>query len=316
MLPGIALCAALMGCAFAVRALPGLSSFSPLILAIALGIVVRNTVGRPEAARSGIRFSMRTLLRVAIVALGAQISLGRMASIGLTGVAIALGCLVATFVLTERLAPLFGVERGLARLIAAGTSVCGAAAVVAANDVVRSSDEDVAYAVATVTVFGSLAVFAYPLLPFSLVFAPHAYGVWAGASIHEIAQVVAAGFARGAVAGEAGIVTKLVRVMMLAPLLLVLSAGNRNAGARPPIPWFAFGFIGMVIATSVVPLPRPLLAAVNVVDQALFAMALGAMGLETSIVALRRKGFRPLALAAVASLFIATVAYSLVRIAG
>ena len=107
-------------------------------------------------------------------------------------------------------------------MIAAGTSICGASAVIATNTVTNGDDEDVAYAVACVTIFGSVAMFAYPLLPTLLHLDPHAFGLWSGASIHEIAQVVAATFQDGKRAGEFGTIAKLSRVMLLAPVVIVL----------------------------------------------------------------------------------------------
>ena len=107
-------------------------------------------------------------------------------------------------------------------MIAAGTSICGASAVIATNTVTKAHDEDVAYAVACVTVFGSIAMFVYPLLPGLLHLDPHAFGLWSGASIHEIAQVVAAAFQDGQQAGEFGTIAKLSRVMMLAPVVIGL----------------------------------------------------------------------------------------------
>jgi uncharacterized integral membrane protein (TIGR00698 family) len=149
-------------------------------------------------------------------------------------------------------------------LIAAGTSICGASAVIATNTVTNTKDEDVAYAAACVTVFGSLSMFVYPLLPVLLHLDPHVYGLWAGASIHEVAQVVAAAFQNGQTAGEFGTIAKLTRVMMLAPVVILLgwlavrgrsSSANHGSAARAPMPWFVFGFVAMVAINSVVVIP-------------------------------------------------------------
>ena len=115
------------------------------------------------------------------------------------------------------------------QLIAAGTSICGASAVIATNTVTRASDEDVAYAVASVTVFGSVSILLYPALAGLLQLTPHAFGLWAGASIHEIAQVVAAAFQNGTEAGNFATIAKLGRVMLLAPMILPLSYYSAKA---------------------------------------------------------------------------------------
>ncbi len=166
--------------------------------------------------------------------------------------------LAATFVVTTLLGRLLGVEAKLTQLIAAGTSICGASAVIATNSVTEGSDEDVAYAVACVTVFGSLSMFLYPVLPALLHLDPHRYGLWAGASIHEIAQVVAATFQNGREAGDFGTIAKLSRVALLAPMVILLglvAARRRPQGARPaggiPVPWFVLGFLALIGVNSV-----------------------------------------------------------------
>jgi uncharacterized integral membrane protein (TIGR00698 family) len=218
-----------------------------------------------------------------------------------------------------------GVERKLAQLIAAGTSICGASAVIATNTVTSAPDEAVAYAVACVTVFGSIAMFAYPLLPGLLDLDPHGFGLWAGASIHEIAQVVAAAFQDGQQAGEFATVAKLSRVMLLAPMVMALglmasrNARQSDAGAastRPPMPWFVLGFVAMVGVNSLVTLPPQAKAWIVAVTTFLLSIALAAMGLETDIGKLTAKGFRPVLLGALAFLFIAGFSLALIKLIG
>lgn len=319
-LPGIAACAAVAGVAYGLRRLPGVHDFSPMIIAIALGMLVRNTIGVPAALTAGIGFSMRRLLRLAIILLGLQLTFGQVAETGVRGVAVILAAVAATFLFTLAVGRLMGADRRLTRLIAAGTSICGASAVAAANSVVDAHDEDVAYAVACVTVFGSVAMFAYPLLQGILGLAPRDYGLWAGSSIHEIAQVVAATFAVGREAGDFGTVAKLTRVMTLAPMVFAMAAflpAPGEAGSerpRAPLPWFVLGFIALVAVNSVVGLPDALKAETGVVSTFLLTMALAAMGLETSFVRLRAKGLKPALTGALASLFIASLSLILIRL--
>jgi uncharacterized integral membrane protein (TIGR00698 family) len=320
LLPGLALTAAIAALAFGIHALPGFAALSPLILAIVIGIVLHNAFGTPALAVPGIKFSLRRVLRLAIVLLGLQLTAAQVATVGGTGVAIVAASLVATFLFTKAAGRLLGVEPRLAELIAAGTSICGASAVIATNTVTRGSDEDVAYAVACVTVFGSLSMLIYPLLPGLLHLDPHAYGLWSGSSIHEIAQVVAAAFQGGQAAGELGTVAKLTRVMMLAPMILALglAARGRSAGkgeGRVPTPWFVLGFIAMVVVNSLVPIPPAVNSDIALVTTFLLSMALAAMGLETSIGKLRARGLRPLALGAAAWLFIALFSLGLIKFA-
>ncbi|UEM23624.1 YeiH family protein [Skermanella mucosa] len=308
--------------AFALGRIPGLTGFSPLILAILIGILFRAVAGMPARARPGVVLSMRSLLRLAIVLLGLQLTAGQVAEVGLAGIAVIVVTVVCTFGFTVGLGRLMGLERGLTELIAAGTSICGASAVVAANTVTRARDEDVAYAVACVTVFGSVAMIIYPLLAGPIGLDPNAYGIWAGASIHEVAQVVAAAFQGGSEAGEIGSVAKLSRVMMLAPVVVALSllasrrvhrGGDTGGQGRTPVPWFVLGFIGMVCINSVVAIPMEAKAVTTAATTFLLSLALAGMGLETDLAKLRARGLRPLALGGIASLFIAGFSLGLIK---
>ncbi|ALK09230.1 YeiH family protein [Blastochloris viridis] len=307
LLPGLALTGAVAGAAALLHLLPGLGDVSPMILAIVLGIAVRNLVGTPNWARAGFAFAVRRVLRFAIVLLGLQLTTAQVAAVGAGGLAIIAASLAATFLVTLWLGRLLKVERDLAVLIGAGTSICGASAVIAANTAVNASDEDVAYAVASVTVFGSLAMVLFPLVPGLLGLTPHAYGLWTGAAIHEIAQVVAAAFQGGPAAGEFGTVAKLTRVMMLAPLVLALAAGARRRGERrqAPLPWFVAGFAALVALNSTVAIPAEVKAPLVAATPFLLSVALAAMGLETDVRRLAAKGLGPLWLGLFAALFIA-----------
>ena len=317
LLPGIALAAALAATAFALHSLPGLRVLSPMILSILLGITFHNLLGTPAQAKAGVTFALRRILRFAIILLGLQLTAQQIAEVGGTGVAIVGATLIATFLATKLLGRLLGVEHGLTELIAAGTSICGASAVVAVNTVTGAKDEDVAYAVACVTVFGSIAMFLYPLLPALLHLSPHDFGLWSGASIHEIAQVVAASFQDGRSAGEFGTIAKLTRVSMLAPVVLALGvAARRRHGrghARAPMPWFVLGFVALVIVNSLIVIPAPSKAAIVMITTFLLSVALAAMGLETDLRKLAARGMRPATLGALSSLFISGFSLTLIK---
>jgi uncharacterized integral membrane protein (TIGR00698 family) len=321
--PGLTLVAAIVGVAFAVRQVPGLGILSPMIVAILLGIAVRNTIGAPAAAHPGVAFSARRLLRVGIVLLGAQLTASQIAEVGATGLAILAASVFATFLVTQWLGRLIGVDRKLTELIAGGTSICGASAVIATNTVTAAPEEDVAYALACVTLFGSIAMFVYPLLPGLLDLTPRSYGLWAGASIHEIAQVVGATFQDSREAGEYGTVAKLTRVMMLAPVVMTLgllaarrlAPGAGSVGrAKAPVPWFVLGFAALVVVNSIFPVPAEARAVLGVVAIALLSMALAALGLAADIGKLRAKGAKPLLLGLMATLFIAAFSLTLVKL--
>jgi len=330
-LPGILLTAAIAGSAFALHDAPGVAAFSPMILAIAIGIAFHNLIGTPRRARAGVAFSLRRILRFAIILLGLQLTAEQVVSVGPSGLAVILTTLFATFTFTKWLGRMLGIEPKLVELIAAGTSICGASAVVATNTVTDAPDEDVAYAVACVTVFGSIAMFVYPMLPGLLHLSPHSFGLWAGSSIHEIAQVVAASYQDGKLSGDFATIAKLSRVMMLAPVVIGLGfaararrgeghggegrGGEGRGRSRPvPLPWFVLGFIALVGVNSVVAVPPALKAEIVTATTFLLSMALAAMGLETDIRKLRAKGFKPFILGSAAFLFIAGFSLMLVEI--
>lgn len=324
-LPGVAMTAAIAAIAYFLHKLPVLSAFSPMILATLMGAAFNNTVGTPATARPGVVFSMKRILRLAIILLGLQLTASQVAAVGLGGVGIIAAGLVCTFAFTVLMGRVLKVDPKLAELIAAGTSICGASAVICTNTVTEAPDEDVVYAVACVTVFGSLAMFLYPLLPGLLHLDAHAYGLWTGASIHEIAQVVAAAFQDGQQAGQFGTVAKLTRVMMLAPMVIALGViaarrlnkqGPAEKRKAPPLPWFVLGFIALVALNSVVHIPASAKPTIVAVTTFLLSMALAAMGLETEFRKLKAKGLRPLLLGACAWLFIGCFTLALVKLTG
>lgn len=319
--PGLALTGGIAALAFALRLVPGVSVLSPMILAVLIGVLVHNFVGAPHAARAGMAFSLRTILRFAIILLGLQITARQAADLGGGGLAMIAAALASTLVFTLVLGRALGVPRGLALLIGVGTSICGASAVLAAKAATGGEDDDAAYAVACVTVFGTLAMFAYPLAQGFLHLSPRAYGLWAGASIHEIAQAVAASFQAGGDAGQFGTIAKLTRVAMMAPVVIalgemtsLLGLAGQGERSRPPFPWFLIGFLALSAFNSFVAIPPSISAPIGTATAFLLSMAMAAMGLHTDIGHIRSRGLRPLALGFVASLFIALFALVMVRL--
>lgn len=329
LLPGLVLTFVIAGTACLLRQVPGFDRLSPLILAIVIGTGFHNTVGTPARCRAGVLFSLRRLLRLGIILLGLQLTFLQVIAVGGRGIAVILLTVAATFLVTTWLGQRLGVDRKLAQLIAAGTSICGASAVIATNAVTEGSDEDVAYAVACVTIFGSLAMFLYPALDTLLRLEPLAYGLWAGASIHEIAQVVAAAFQAGKEAGDFATIAKLSRIILLAPLVILLGelarrrtrrhahgAHGQKARAAAPLPWFVLGFLAMIAVNSLAVVPQTAKPAIVHLTTFLLTVALAAMGLETDIRKLKARGWTPLLLGAASWLFIGGFSLGLVALLG
>lgn len=320
LLPGLLLTGAIAALSIWLAQIDWLQSrgISALTLAIVLGMLAGNAVygQMADAAAPGVQFSKARLLRLGIVLYGLRLTFQDIGNVGWSGVAIDALVLCSTFGLACFLGTrVFGLDRNTAMLIGAGSSICGAAAVMAAEPVLRGRAEQVMVAVATVVVFGTLSMFLYPVL-WQLNLQHHfvpmsqqAFGVFTGSTVHEVAQVVAAGRAVSEHAGDTAVITKMVRVMMLAPFLLLLSAwiarhrGTGQAAEAPgcgiAIPWFALGFVAVAGLNSLALLPQAVVHAVTDIDTVLLAMAMAGLGLTTHASAIRKAGVKPLALAAV-----------------
>jgi uncharacterized integral membrane protein (TIGR00698 family) len=315
---GVLLAALLGVAAMALGRLPWLKGhgFSPLAIAIALGMLIGNSVYPRIGALAGpgVNFSKQRLLRIGIVFFGLRLTVQDIAAVGFAGVVVDLVMVCSTFLLAcwvgERW---LGLERKAAMLIGIGSAICGAAAVMGAEPVVRARAEQVTVAIATVVGFGTVAIFLYPLLysiNLGVALVPggeQGFGIYIGSTVHEVAQVVAAAQSVGAAAGGSAVIAKMVRVMLLAPFLVALSlwlarshageAGRQRAGAH--VPWFALGFIGMVLFNSLHWLPGSVVGPLTDLDTLLLAMAMAALGLTTRAAAIVHAGPRPLLLALV-----------------
>lgn len=319
MLPGLMLCAAIAVASIELGKVAWLAShgISALTIAIMLGIVAGNSLF-PFIAKpcdTGVMFSKQKLLRLGIILYGFRVTFQDIGQVGLAGVAIDAIVLTSTFALALVLGcKVFKLDRDTTILIGAGSAICGAAAIMATEPIVRGRAEQVTVAVSTVVVFGTLGIFLYPMLyelnlQWHLIGAsPAQFGVYIGSTVHEVAQVVAAGRSIDPEAANAAVIAKMVRVMMLAPFLLTLSvwrspdrscSGTSMAPKRGiTVPWFAFIFVAVVAVHSTAVLPEVVVRRVIDIDTMLLAMAMAALGLTTHVSAIRRAGIKPLMLAA------------------
>jgi uncharacterized integral membrane protein (TIGR00698 family) len=324
---GVGLTGALAAAGTALAQLPWVQrlGLSGLTLTIALGILVGNTLFAHVAAftASGVDFSKSTLLRLGIILYGFRITFPQIAEVGWSGALIDGLIVCLTFTIAVQLGTrVFKLDRQTSMLIGAGSAICGAAAVMATEPVVRGQAHKVSVAVATVVLFGTIAMFIYPLLYPHLGLSQQAFGIFAGSTIHEVAQVIAAGRSVGEAVARTAVIEKMLRVMMLAPFLLLLSAtqlshatANDTAGkAHIMIPWFAVLFIAASAINSLQILPAALVNGVVHVDTLLLAMAMAALGLRTHLGAIRQAGVRPLLLAASLFAFLMLGGYAINRI--
>ncbi|MFZ6747344.1 YeiH family protein [Undibacterium sp. Ren11W] len=323
-LPGLLLSAALGLLSIALGQISYLQQhgLSALTIAILIGSLLGNTLFSQMTQNygAGVNFSRQKLLRLAIVLYGLRLTFQDVAQVGIAGVLIDFLILSSTFALALLLGlKLFKLDRETVILIGAGSSICGAAAIMASEPVLQARSEKVAVAVATVVVFGSIAMFVYPVL-YSLnqqwqwlAFSEQSFGVYIGSSLHEVAQVVAAGRAVSQDAANTAVIAKMVRVMMLAPFLIWLSIyllRDKHAGedvkhhpadgalSGISFPWFTLGFMLVVGLNSLTWLSPAMVNVLIDFDTLLMAMAMAALGLSTHVSAIRQAGVKPLLLGA------------------
>jgi uncharacterized integral membrane protein (TIGR00698 family) len=331
---GLALTGALAGLGMSVAQLDAMQrlGLSGLTVTIALGIIAGNTFFPPIASRTaaGVDFSKSTLLRTGIVLFGFRITFQQIAEVGWSGVVIDALMVTLTFLIAVQLGTrIFRLDRQTSMLIGAGSAICGAAAVMATEPIVRGQAHKVSVAVATVVIFGTLAMFIYPPLYAYLGLSQHAFGIFAGSTIHEVAQVIAAGNSVSDEVAGIAVIEKMLRVMMLAPFLLLLSASQAvrqsashsaghgadhgRRGAHALVPWFALLFIAASALNSLQLLPAVAVGWLVQFDTLLLAMAMAALGLRTHGGAIRQAGVKPLLLAATLFVFLAVGGYAINR---
>lgn len=317
--PGLLLCLIAVVIAMSVNALvPGLS---PLIVAIVAGIALTNVVRLPESTSPGITLASKKLLRLGIVFLGLQLVISDIISLGVP-MLIVIVCIVAGGLLgTVAMGRLLKMKPAQALLIACGFSICGAAAVAGVEGVTDSEEEEVVTAVALVVIFGTIMIPVIPFLGQLIGMDSEMRGMWAGGSIHEIAQVVAAGGIVGGSALGVAVIVKLARVLLLAPVVAILSVrqrrhGHEAEGKRPPIvPIFIIGFLAMVILRSTLPLPEAVLTTGNFLQTALLSAAMFGLGCGVKIRNLIRVGARPFILATASTILVAGIALGGIELA-
>lgn len=313
-------------------------SFSPLIVGILLGMLYANSLrGRmPASWEPGIRLCMKQVLRMGIMLYGFRLTLSQVAAVGVPAVAIDGIVVCGTLLLGMVLGKWLKMDRDTALLTSAGSAICGAAAVLGAESVVRCEGHKTAVAVSTVVVFGTLSMFLYPLMYHAgwlAALGDTGTAIYTGSTLHEVAHVAGAAGAMdpGGSLGIAGTatITKMIRVMMLAPVLVVMGVllagrGLPDAGGRRTIavPWFAFAFLGVIGVNSLLQAATgaadvrgiPLNGAIEWADTFLLTMAMAALGTETGMKTFRQTGARPFVLAGLLYLWLLFGGYWLVRL--
>ncbi|MCU1395036.1 MAG: hypothetical protein JWM34_3464 [Ilumatobacteraceae bacterium] len=321
-LPGLGVTAIAVTVALIVHG--AVDAISPLVIAVGLGAVLANTVGVTATVRPGTQLAAKRLLRVGVVLLGFQLSLGELRALGLPGLGVVAVTVAATFFGTRWAGRKLGLSEGMSLLVATGFSICGASAIAAVEGIADADDDEVAFSVALVTLCGTLAIFVLPTVGHVVGLHGVAYGNWVGASVHDIGQVVAAATPGGAAAVKAAVIVKLTRVVLLAPLVAALSiARNRRTGSAPVaaghrrpaiVPLFVVGFLAAITIRTTGVLPTHVLDGIKFVQTLLLAAALFGLGCGVDIARLRRVGGRPLLLGLISWALVAGVAFAGTRL--
>ncbi len=323
LLPGLILTAIIS--ALALHTGAELHFVTPLIAAMAMGMILRNAFILPASYKAGIFFSMRQVLRFAVALLGVRITFEKITGLGWEGMAVALVPLAVTLVLTILIGKLLKVEPSQTVLIATGTSICGASAILTTGAITRAKEDSIIVAISSITIFGTISMLLYPFIHNVGILDLNAeqYGFWAGSSIHEVAQVIAAAFGGGEVSGELGTIVKLTRVAALVPVAFIFSYlvahGIMKKGAGTEVskvafPFFLLGFIGMVVLNSFNFFTPRAIKWIEFFDMFLLTMAMAGMGLETDFRQLMKVGYKPFFLSIFSTVIIALSSLLLIKL--
>ncbi len=287
-------------------------SFSPMIIGIILGMLYANSLRNhlPETWVPGIQFCSKKLLRLGIILYGFRLTFQDIANVGTAGILIDVIVVAVTILGGIYLGRLLKMDKEIALLTSVGSGICGAAAVLGAESTIQTKPYKTAVAVATVVIFGTISMFLYPVLYRAgvLNLTPDEMGIFAGSTLHEVAHAVGAGNAMGDDIAKVTIIVKMIRVMLLIPVLFILAywvavrarraVATASAKGKIAIPWFAVGFLAIIAFNSFNLLPAEAVDIINYIDTFLLTMAMVALGAETSIDKFKRAGAKPFILAA------------------
>ena len=332
MLHGVLLIALFSCAAFYLSGLAPIArlSLSPLIIGIVLGMLYANSLRNRLTATwvAGILFSSKQILRLGIVLYGFRLTFQDVIAVGPLALGIDAVVVVTTVCGGALVGKLLGMDRETALLTAVGSGICGAAAILGTEATLHSKPYKTAVAVSTVVVFGTLSMFLYPALYAhgTLDLTPEQTGLYTGATLHEVAHVVGAGNAMGKEISDTAIIVKMIRVMMLVPVLLVIGHfaartrkkseerdGTSVTAGKIAVPWFALGFLAVIGFNSTGWLPAAANDLINEADTFLLTMAMTALGAETNIEKFKKAGMKPFVLAAILYAWLLGGGYLLVR---
>jgi uncharacterized integral membrane protein (TIGR00698 family) len=295
-----------------------------LTWAIGLGVLAANVGVLPRAATADLGSVTKRLLRVGIVLLGFSVSFASIAALGVRLIAVVAVSLLGTLLFTTWLGRRLGLSGPRSLLIGTGFAICGASAIAAMEETARADEEDVTASIAMVTLFGTLAMVVLPLLQGPLGLSDLQFGIWAGASVHEVGQVVATASPAGAAVVATAVIVKLTRVVMLAPVVAgvsvvqrLRSSTDRDGTSRPPlVPLFVLGFLACVAVRSTGALPASGLGWITHLQVAALGAALFGMGCSVRLAPLVRKSGAVMVVSTLGTVFISAVSLAGILLVG
>ncbi|OAB38707.1 hypothetical protein PMSD_06745 [Paenibacillus macquariensis subsp. defensor] len=307
---------------------PFLTIMGQLVIAILIGITWRALIGVPDAINMGINFSSKKLLRLGIILLGMRLNLIDIFQAGIKVFLIAVIVITCTLIVVYGMAKLFKVEKRLSILTACGTAICGAAAVVAIAPQIKANDDETAIGAAIVAILGTIFTLIYTFIYPFLGLTPFGYGIFSGATLHEIAHTIAAAASGGNEAVDIAVIVKLTRVAMLVPIAILIGIWNKRLERKEqgghnkfswksiPIPWFILGFLLVSGVNSLGFVPMPIANSIVTIAYLLIAMAMAGLGLNVDLVAFKRLGMRPFAAGLIGSVILSCLGFMLVHLFG
>jgi uncharacterized integral membrane protein (TIGR00698 family) len=325
LLPGVLLCGAVAGAAMLLERLEagvlGRAWLEALVLAILVGTILRSLWSPAQIWLAGIRFSAKTLLEIAVLLLGASVSAQAIAAAGPALLIGIVGVVLVAICASYGIGRLLGLPHKMAILVACGNSICGNSAIAAVAPVIGADGRDVAASIGFTAVLGVLVVLGLPLLAPLVDLRGAGYGVLAGLTVYAVPQVLAATAPMGALAMQVGTLVKLVRVLMLGPVVLFLSllTPRRDAGRlklHRLVPWFILGFLLLSALRSFALLPGAILPPVAVATNLLTVIAMAALGLSTDLRVVSRSGARVAVTVTLSLLVLGVISLGLIRLLG
>lgn len=303
---------------------------SAVAIAIVAGILIRNLFGLPEKCKAGQTLVAKKVIRWGIILLGARLNFVEVLKIGESALVIIVICITLAILLVRYLSIKIGLPDRLGILIGVGTSICGVSAIVATSPAIEAKEEETSFAVATITIFGLLAVLFYPIIGHLLHMSDTFFGAWAGTAINDTSQVVATGFIYSDAAGKVATVVKLTRNLFMAPVIMILSSfymrkkakqegqdiKKKKIDYRKAFPLFVLGFVSMAVLRTLGVFSPEGISIIKATASFLIVTAIAGVGLGTSFASMKKVGLKPFYAGLFAAVLMAGISFTLIKLFG